>query len=71
MAFSPERNIMAKIIKVTATPSVNNQVKTSRNSATNPFKYSNFDFEFPSRYIDYDETMPVNNTDSQIIVDEC
>lgn len=37
---------MAKIIKVastTHTPHVANQFKTSRNSATNPFKYSNFE----------------------------
>lgn len=33
------------------------------------FKYSNFDFEFPDRYLEPNETMPVN--DSQIIVDEC
>ena len=37
---------MAKIIKVassTGTPRIANQFKTSRNSATNPFKYQNFE----------------------------
>jgi hypothetical protein len=42
----PERKIMAKIIKVassTNTPRVACQFKTSRNTATNPFKYQNFE----------------------------
>ncbi len=41
-----ERNSMAKIIKVGSqnlTPKIANPFKTSRNSTTNPFKYSNFE----------------------------
>ena len=37
---------MAKIIKVassTSTPRIANQLKTSRNSTTNPFKYQSFE----------------------------
>ncbi len=33
------------------------------------FKYSNFDFIFPDRYIEPNDNMPYN--DSQLIIDEC
>lgn len=48
------------------------QAITNSSSFKIEFKYSNFDFEFPDRYLEDDNTMPINsnNNNSQIILDD-